>query len=292
MKKSIAILSSLLFISTVMADDKLPDDKFLKVCADPYMLPFSNSKEEGFENKIAELLASKLGLETKYEFFPQRMGFIRNTLRKESDDGLGHKCDLVISVPESFELAATTDPYYTSTYLLLFRKDGELAEVKKPEQLREVIETKQLKPKIGVADRGPQQLWVFKQELMQFMVPFRAQVGDVKETPGHEMVKALVEGKIDVAMVWGPTGGYYANKYKDEAELIALPMYDDPNNPQMRFNFTMAMAVRYGEKEWKETINKLLRENKAEIDKILTDYGVPLMERPEHVKLKKDDDDD
>jgi mxaJ protein len=281
MKKIIAILLSTFLSQLVFAieSEGLPDSEYLKVCADPYMLPYSNKNEEGYENKIAELLAKKLGLKLKYEFFPQRMGFIRNTLRKESEEVAGYKCDLVINVPSSFELAATTEPYYTTTYVLVFAKGRKLDDVKDPAKLSKVVEENKLDIKIGLADRGsPAQLWVFYQNLMSYMVPYQGQPGDPKVDPGHELIKDIVAGKIDVAVVWGPTAGYYANKYKDKAELVLLPIKDDTKtNRQMKFSYSNSMAVRYGEKEWKEKINSLIKENKVEIDKILTDYGVPLV---------------
>jgi mxaJ protein len=280
MKKIITILSSILLFQSVFAEEVLPDSEYLKVCADPYMLPFSNKKEEGYENKIAELLARKLGLKLKYEFFPQRMGFIRNTLRAESEEREGYKCDLVINVPSQFELAATTEPYYRTTYVLVYAKGRGLDEVTEPEMLAKVIKEKQLDDiEIGLADRGdPAQLWFFYQELMGYVTPYQGQPGDPKVNPGHTLIKDIVDGKIDVAIIWGPTAGYYAKVYKDKAELVLLPLKDDvKKNPLMRFSYSNSMAVRYGEKEWKEKINNLIKENKKEIEKILTDYDVPLV---------------
>ena len=109
MKTRLLLLLTIFSVNSVLADDHLADPKYFKVCADPYMLPMSNQNGEGYENKIAELFAEKLGLELKYEFFPQRIGFIRNTLRAESEIAKGYKCDIVMNVPSSFELAATTD---------------------------------------------------------------------------------------------------------------------------------------------------------------------------------------
>ena len=279
MKKIIAILLSTLLCNISYAEKpSMPDTEFLKVCADPYMLPMSNHKKEGFENKIAELLASKLGLKLKYEFFPQRMGFIRNTLRAESEDGPGYKCDLVINVPSKFELAATTDPYYTTTYVLVYAKGKKLDAVTEAEMLSKVVEENNIKLNIGVADRGPGQLWVFYQNLMGYMRPYQGHPGDPKIDPQHDMLKDIVNGKIDAAVIWGPTAGYYAKQYKDKAELVLLPVKDDvKKNREMRFSFSNSMAVRYGEKAWKEKINTVIKENKSEIEKILTDYGVPLV---------------
>ena len=272
------VLLSVFILPAVDADETLPDPEYLKVCADPYMLPFSNKKEEGYENKIAQLLAKKLGLKLKYEFFPQRMGFIRNTLKAESEEGEGHKCDLVISVPSSFELAATTEPYYTSTYVLVYAKGRGLDSVTQPEMLAKLVNDKDMDIKIGVPNRGPAQLWVFYQELMSYMRPYQGQPGDPKVDPGHTMIKDIVDGKINAAVIWGPTAGYYAKKYRDKAELVLLPVKDDTRqNREMKFTYSFSMAVRYGEKAWKEKINQLIKENKTEIEKILTDYGVPLV---------------
>ena len=278
MKNIIAILLTTLLCQSAIAEN-MPDSEYLKVCADPYMLPFSNHKEEGYENKIAELLASKLGLKLKYEFFPQRIGFIRNTLRAESEQAPGYKCDLVINLPSGFELAATTEPYYTTTYLLVFAKGRKLDDVTDPAMLAKVIIDNQLDVTIGLADRGdPAQLWFFYQELMGYTTPYQGQPGDPKVNPGHTLIKDIVDGKIDAAIIWGPTAGYYAKVYKDKAELVLLPMKDDvKKHRQMKFTYSNSMAVRYGEKEWKEKINNLVKENITEIEKILTDYGVPLV---------------
>lgn len=278
MKTLIAIVLTSVLIQPVFANEGYPDSEYLKVCADPYMLPMSNKKEEGYENKIAQLLATKLGLKLKYEFFPQRMGFIRNTLRAESEVAEGYKCDLVINVPSNFELAATTEPYYTTSYVLVYAKGKKLDDVTEAEMLGKIVEDKQIDVKVGVADRGPGQLWVFYQNLMGRMVPYQGHPGDAKVAPGHTLIKDIVEGKIDTAVVWGPTAGFYARKYKDKAELVLLPIKDNTEkNAQMKYTYSNSMAVRYGEKAWKEKINNLVIENKEEIEKILTDYGVPLV---------------
>jgi len=260
---------------TVSADE-LPNPSVLKVCADPYMLPFSNQEQMGYENRIAELFAEKLGAELKYEWFPQRIGFIRNTLRAE--EGGGYKCDLVITAPENFELAATTDTYYTTTYMLVFVKGRGLDEVTEPEMLGRLVEQgKEIR--FGLSDFGPAQLWAFYQGLLGNIVPYQGQPGDPKVSPGKRLIDELVAGNIDATIIWGPTAGYYARQLKKEGiELVMLPLRDDPSNPELRFTFRMAMAVRYGEKEWKEKVNRLISENKEEIRQILLDYGVPLIE--------------
>jgi quinoprotein dehydrogenase-associated probable ABC transporter substrate-binding protein len=260
----------------------------LKVCADPYMLPFSNKDGAGYENKIAQLFAERLQTDLAYEWFPQRMGFIRQTLRSENTDG-SYKCDLVISVPERFELAATTEPYYTSTYVLAYVKGRGLDDVTSPEMLAKVVEQGR-DVRIGLADAGPAQLWVFRQGLMDHMVPYMGQPADPHVSPGETLMRDIAAGKIDVSIVWGPSAGYFARQLKDQGEFVLLNLHDDPKYPDMKFEFSIAMAVRHGEKEWLDKVDALIKENQPAIEGILRDYGVPLL--PLRKSPRRDDDDD
>jgi quinoprotein dehydrogenase-associated probable ABC transporter substrate-binding protein len=283
MKRRILFLLLTLIARSVLADGHLPDPEYFKVCADPHMLPMSNQDGEGYENKIAELLANKLGLKLKYEFFPQRMGFIRNTLRAESNSGpgpagykIGYKCDIVINVPSGFELAATTDPYYTTSYALVYAKGRNLDSVTDPMMLLDAVKTSKDKIKIGLSDIGAAQLWVFYNELMSYMTPYQGQPGDPKANPNKILIDEVVAGNIDATIVMGQTAGYWAKQYKDKVELVVLPLKDDPKK-KLRLTYSFSMAVRYKDKAWKETINKLIKENKTEIEDILIDYNIPLI---------------
>jgi quinoprotein dehydrogenase-associated probable ABC transporter substrate-binding protein len=278
MKRRILFLLLTLIARSVLADGHLPDPEYFKVCADPYMLPMSNQDGEGYENKIAELLANKLGLKLKYEFFPQRIGFIRNTLRAESDSGLGYKCDIVINVPSSFELAATTEPYYTTSYALIFAKGGKLDSVTDPSMLLDAVKASKEKVKIGLSDVGAAQLWVFYNGLMSYITPYQGQPGNPKANPAKTLIDDIVAGKIDATVVMGQSAGYWAKQYKDKTELVVLPIKDDPER-KIRLSYSFSMAVRYGDKAWKETINKLIKENKTEIEDILIDYNIPLIKQ-------------
>ena len=273
-------------VPSVPADDG--EMTVLKVCADPYMLPFSNRKEQGFENKIAELFAQKLGVEVQYEFFPQRIGFIRNTLKAESESGPGYKCDLVMSAPVTFERAAATDPYYTSSYALVLARGRGMDTVTAPEMLVELVKNG-LKIKIGVTDRGQDQFWVFRHGLMGSAVPYQGQTGDPEVHPGLTLTEDLIAGKIDAAVIWGPTIGYFAKTLEGGRDIIILPLRDDPLSPLLKFEFTVAMAVRHGEKEWKDKVNQLIAENQAEINAIMEDYGVPLLPLKKSEKPNDDD---
>ena len=276
MKRRISFLLLVLIVNPVLADGHLADPEYFKVCADPYMLPMSNQDGEGYENKIAELLANKLGLKLKYEFFPQRIGFIRNTLRAESESGLGYKCDIVINVPSSFELAATTEPYYTTSYALIFAKGGKLDSVTDPSMLLDAVKASKEKVKIGLSDVGAAQLWVFYNGLMSYITPYQGQPGNPKANPAKTLIDDIVAGKIDATVVMGQSAGYWAKQYKDKTELVVLPIKDDPER-KIRLSYSFSMAVRYREKAWKETIDKLIKENQAEIENILVDYNIPLI---------------
>ena len=262
----------------------------LKVCADPYMLPFSNLKEQGFENRIAELFAEKLGVDLQYEFFPQRIGFIRNTLRAESESGTGYKCDLVMSAPVNFERAAATNPYYTSSYALVLAKGRGMDDVTSPEMLVDRVKNGGLKIRFGVTDRGQDQFWVFRHGLMGSIVPYQGQPGDPEEYPGKTLTEDLIAGKIDAAIIWGPIIGYFSRTMEGGEDLISLPLGDDPTTPYLKFSFTVAMAVRHGEQEWRDKVNQLIAENQAEINAIMEGYGVPLLPL-EKIEIREDDDD-
>ena len=261
----------------------------LKVCADPFMLPFSNRREQGFENRIAELFAEKLGVALQYEFFPQRIGFIRNTLKAESESGPGYKCDLVMSAPVNFERAVATNPYYTSSYALVLAKGRGMDDVTAPEMLVEKVKNG-LNIKFGVTDRGQDQFWVFRHGLMGSIVPYQGQPGDPREYPGKTLTEDLIAGKIDAAIIWGPIIGYFSRTMEGGEDLIILPLKDDPSTPYLKFSFTVAMAVRHGEQEWRDKVNQLIAENQAEINAIMEDYGVPLLPL-EKIETREDDDD-
>ena len=261
------------------------DKEALRVCADPFNLPYSNKDSEGFENKIAELFAEELGVPLKYEWFPQRMGFIRNTLKADGDDGK-FKCDLVIGVPDRFELAATTKPYYASTYAFVFSKGRGLDSVKTAADIKKLTDEQKKSIRVGAFDRGPGQLWLFKNGLFSQMKPYMAQSGDVRVNPINIM-DDIVANKIDATVIWGPIAGFYAKKHS-EKNLVVIPLPSGKDNPEMKFDYNMSMAVRYGEKEWKDRVNQFIDDNNDKILAILKEYGIPLGK----IKETRGDDDD
>ena len=246
----------------------------LRVCEDPNNLPFSNRSGEGFENKIAELLAAELGWKLEYTWFPQRMGFIRNTLRGREPDSDRFKCDLVPGVPVGFELAATTKPYYRSTYALTYVKGRGLDSVKVPEDLLRLDPTKLKSLRFGVIGQTPAVDWLLKHGLFDQALPYQIQSGDPERYPGEIVQKDLVAGAIDVAFVWGPIAGYFGKK-ATRAEVAVVPFAPDP---AIQFDFRIAMGVRFGEREWRDRIERLIEANRERIQAILAAYGVPLLD--------------
>ncbi len=248
-------------------------DKVLRVCQDPNNLPFSNTQGEGIENKLAELFAKKLGWKLEYFSFPQRMGFVRNTIRFKLP-GTNYRCDILMGVPSGFDQVAVTKPYYRSTYVLVFPKGKGLDNVKTKQDFLQ-LDPKQLKHlKIGIYDRSPASQWLARRGLLAQAVPYRMMNPDPEQYPGEIIEKDLAAGKIDVAVVWGPLGGYFAKKIK-QPELSVVPLTSEPS---VNFQYEMAMGVRFGEKEWKAQVEKFLDDNKAEIITILREFNVPLLD--------------
>lgn len=254
-------------------------DKVLRVCADPNNLPLSNDKREGYENKIAELFAEKLGWKVDYTWFPQRMGFIRNTLRAKVENSDRYKCDLVMGVPVGFELAATTKPYLRSTYALAYLKGKGLDSVRTPEDLLKLDPSRLKSLRLGVFSQTPPVDWLIKHNLFDQAVSYQRQSGDPAAYPGEIIEKDLASGKIDVAFVWGPIAGYFGRK-STNAEVAVVPF---PSDKEIKFDYSIAMGVRYGEKEWKEQVEKLIEANREPIRDILASYGVPQLDETGHV---------
>lgn len=257
-------------------DEPPPARKALKVCADPQYMPFSSQAGEGYENRIAQLVADELKLPLEYTWFPQRLGFIRNTLKKERPEGDGFLCDLVIGLPTGYELAATTDPYMQSTYALVIRSDGKLSQLQKPTDLLTNNPSNPDEIKIGITESSPGTTWLAKYQLHQYMAPYAAQTGDPADFPGKAMLNDLLAGDLDAAIVWGPTAAYFASHKQESRTLSILPLKSEPG---VKFNYPISAGVRFGEKAWKEQVNTILQSKKAEIQKILQDeYHIPLVD--------------
>jgi len=259
----------------------------LRVCADPDNPPQSMEDGSGYENRIAEALARDLGRRVEYTFFPQRIGFVRNTLRAREENERRFKCDVIIGVPSGYELTLTTRPYMRSVYALVAPADGELGEIESPDDLLKLPEAERQKLRIGVFARSPGADWLLKNGLFRQAVFYQQQTGDPHLNPTRLIERDLAEGKIDLAIVWGPIAGYLAKQHEGSNAWRVVPFRLDP---QIRFDYEISMGVRFGEKEWRDTLDRWIGEHQQEIDSILTSYGVPLLAMES--EGSRDDDDD
>jgi quinoprotein dehydrogenase-associated probable ABC transporter substrate-binding protein len=237
----------------------IAERKVLKVCADPNNLPFSDEKKEGFENKIAELLGTAHGLKVEYTWFPQTIGFVRNTLR-------AYRCDLVIGTVAGDESMQTTNPYYFTTYVMLYRSDKGLS-------LKGLQDPQLARLRLGVVSATPPSDLLVRHALMANAKPYPLSVDTRVESPTHQMVKDLMAGSIDVGLLWGPIAGYY--RQHDKLPLTLVPLADEPGAARMKYH--IAMGVRPNEPEWRRRVNGMIVEQQPQLTAILREYGVPLL---------------
>lgn len=247
----------------------------LRVCADPNNLPFSNERGEGFENKIAELLAQDLGDRVEYTWWAQRRGFFRNTLRAGT-------CDIVIGVPAGFEMAATTKPYYRSTYVFLSRKDRHVNVSSFDDPLLKKL-------RIGVQIIGddysnaPPAHALTRRNIVENVRGYTVYGDYSKHDPPARIVDAVASGDIDLAIVWGPLAGYFAKQSRVPLEVVPVsPQIDQPFLP---FVFDISMGVRRDDQELKDEVEQFMERRRGEIDRILEDYRVPRIDK--HVAQQK-----
>jgi len=252
-----------------------PTDTALRVCADPSDLPQSNSRGEGYENKIAQALARDLGRKIEYTYFPQRMGFVRNTLRARDETTQQFKCDLIIGVPTGYDLTATTQSYMHSTYALVVPARGALEGLKSAEDLLKLPAAKLRALRIGLFARTPASDWVLQNGLIDHAVLYPPQSGDPKETPDTIVERDLLAGNIDLAIVWGPIAGFVVNRHAGPDTWIALPFKPDP---KIKFDYQISMGLRFGEQQWKDTLDAWIAAHRAEIAQILAAYHIPLID--------------
>ncbi len=265
----------------VLATASEAADATLKVCADPANLPLSNDKGEGYENKLAEALAHDLGRSVEYVFFPQRMGFVRNTLRMKDEQTQQFRCDLIMGVPDQYELTATTQPYLHSTYALILAPRKDLESLRTAEDLLKLAPGALAGIHIGVFSRSPGNDWLLKNSLMEQAVVYSHQTGDVQESPGSTIERDLISGKIEAGILWGPIAAMLASRHAQE-HWRAVPFVPDST---IRFDYKISMGLRNGEAEWKRTLDAWIAGHAAEINSILKEYRIPVVDAAGHVEM-------
>jgi quinoprotein dehydrogenase-associated probable ABC transporter substrate-binding protein len=240
---------------------ELIDPNVLRICADPNNLPFSNEKGEGFENKIAEMLAAKLAKKLAYTWYPQATGFVRNTLG-------AHRCDLIPGFPQGDELVQTTNPYYRTAYALVAKPAPGLDDL-------DTLGDPRLKEKrIGIVAGTPPATYLAVNGLMRNAKPYPLVVDTRVDSSGQAMMRDLASGEIDVGILWGPMAGYFARRASPPMRVVLL--LNETGGPQLAFR--IAMGVRATDQNWKRQLNRLIAENQAEINRLLLGFGVPLLD--------------
>ncbi|MDD5035272.1 MAG: substrate-binding domain-containing protein [Methylococcaceae bacterium] len=239
----------------------------LRICADPDNLPFSNQKQEGFENEIAALLADDLHAKLSYTWEKQRQGFIRETL-------VARRCDVVMGVPYGYERVLSTQPYYRSGYVFVTERRRHLA-------LKSLDDPALRKLKIGLhaigndGSNSPPATALARRGIVGNIVGYSMWGEESVENPQGEIVDAVAQGDIDVAIVWGPIGGYFAKQYGKD--LVVTPVPADAKLPSQPFAFDLAMGVRKDDEALAAQLEKSLARKRREIRDILTAYNIPLI---------------
>jgi mxaJ protein len=278
---SLAAVVSWLWLAPAQAapaatDSHVARPAALRVCADPNNLPFTNRAGQGFENRIAQLLASDLGLPVTYTWWPQRRGFIRNTLKAQ-------RCDVVLGLPAGFEMAELTAPYYASTYVFVTRRGTSLANLKTLDdpRLRQV--------RIGLHAIGDDYANVPPAEALAArgitgnIVGYSIYGDYSKPNPPSELIKAVARGDIDVAIAWGPLAGYYAAQA--QPALVVTPIQARTDHPEvLPLDYAIAMGVRHGDDELRSKLQASLDRHRRDIDRLLDQYHVPRTSIPAAVQ--------
>jgi mxaJ protein len=239
----------------------------LRVCADPNNLPFSNRAGEGFENRIASLLAQELKLPVQYTWHPQGQGFVRKTLNAGN-------CDVIIGVPEAYGPLSTSKPYYRSTYVMVYKADSRL-------DISSLDDLELRHVRIGVQLIGddyhntPPAQALAARGIIDNVKGFPIFANYALPNPEARIIDALVANQIDVAIVWGPLAGYFAARAPVSFKVIPLPSGPDASGAQ--FAFDIAMGVRRADGQLRSILDELLEKNRVSINRILEEYGVPMV---------------
>ena len=239
---------------------RVPKDDEFKVCADQDNLPYSNDKGEGFENKIAEVLAADLGKELSYQFWHDRFGFLRNTLNAK-------RCDVIIGTNTTYDALDTTKPYYRAGHVWIYREDSgyDISSWDSPDLKKGVI---------GLVDKSPVTQALNANGLMANARPYRIQ-RDLTRSPG-EPVEDVISGKIDVAIMWGPLGGYYSKQSDVDLVVVEIPEYSTGNKKlQGKTYWNISAGVRKREVERREMVEGAIFRNLDKIYAIMDEYGIP-----------------
>jgi mxaJ protein len=263
----LSAIGSTLVVALLMCAGPGSAPRELRVCAEPDNLPFSNQKLEGFENKLADLIAADLHATVKYAWFRQRRGFIRRTLQANA-------CDVVPGISSDADMVLATKPYYRSTYVFVYRQDDNL-------QVRTFDDTVLRQVRIGlhaIGDDGanpPPGHALARRGIVNNVIGFKMWDVEGVENPQGRIIEAVANRDIDVAIVWGPFGGYFAKR--QNADLNVVPVSPTIDPPGIPFVYDISMAVRPGDTALKAEIDGVLDRRRQDVRTILDTYGIPVV---------------
>jgi quinoprotein dehydrogenase-associated probable ABC transporter substrate-binding protein len=243
------------------ASIELVDPHVFRVCADPRNLPFSNEAGEGFENKLAEFFAKKLDKKVAYAWYPGATGFVRNTLN-------AHKCDVIMGFPQGNDFAQVTNPYYRTSYALVYKPGNGLDGVDSLDD--PILKTK----RIGIVAGTPPASYMAKKGLFAKAKSYPLTIDTRVDSTSQAMTKDIESGEIDVGILWGPIAGYDAKTANPKLAIALLTK--EQGGPRLAYR--IGMGVRASDQEFKRLLNRMVQENQHEIDAILLSYGVPLLD--------------
>jgi len=242
----------------------------LRVCADPNNMPFSNRAEQGFENQLANLIAKDLGMTVQYYWFPQRSSFFKKTLNA------GH-CDIVMGLPEGMDDAATSVPYYRSSYVFVSRRDRRL-------NIKSMDDPRLHHLRIGVHTTGdgdgslPPVNALISRGIVRNLVDFNIYGRLDEKNPPADLIRAVENNKVDIAIAWGPMAGYFAKH--SSVPLQVTPVDVVSPDPKIPFTFAISMGVRRGDSQLLQRLNSEIQQHQPRIHRLLESYGVPLLAAP------------
>jgi quinoprotein dehydrogenase-associated probable ABC transporter substrate-binding protein len=240
---------------------ELIDPKVLRVCGDPRNMPYSNEQSEGFENKLAEMLAAALGKQLAYTWYPSAPGFVRNTLG-------AYKCDVIMGFPQGNDLVQATNPYYRTSYALVYKAGSGLDGI-------DTLSDKVLADKrLGIVAGTPPSNTISANGLMLRAKPYPLVVDTRADSSADAMVKDIAAGTIDVGVLWGPMAGYFAARASPPMAVVPLTKEASP----VPLIYRIGMGVRASDQEWKRELNRFIEDNQPAINALLLSYGVPLLD--------------
>lgn len=278
MKIYLTFLAVILFSQDLFSREtaiEAVDTENLRVCADPANLPFSNDRSEGYENEIADLIGEKLNIPVVYDYMPQVIGYVRETLNKK-------KCDIIIGITGSNDLVLNTVPYMRWSYAMVFLKDNGI-DVDRPDhpQLADL--------RIGAVAGTPPTFILQRYNLMSKVRPYNLTFDPRVAVIGETMIDDLIDGLVDINFMSAPIASHYLHKKGYDKDKFVLIPLETTDQGWGRMDFYTTMGVRDGETDWKKKLNKFIKDNQKQINTILVKHNIPILKlRPG--KRKKSED--